>query len=60
MKGRKNSRCMCRCFGGDKPDRLIVATLLINIPGILFAYYIVRPIGEIQGRPYLLYIGLVL
>ena len=48
MKGRKNSCCICRCFGGDRPDRLIIATLLINIPGIFFAYYVAFPVSEIQ------------
>jgi hypothetical protein len=36
-----------RMFGGDKPGRLLVAFLLINIPGLIFHFYAMPDYREI-------------
>ena len=60
MKGRKDSCFRCRCFGGVHPGRLFGTSLLINLPGTFFAYYVALPISQVREKAHLLYIGIIL
>jgi hypothetical protein len=45
-----------RMFGGDKPTRLILAFILINLPGLIFHIYVLPDINHVYGQLYLHYL----
>jgi Na+/melibiose symporter-like transporter len=60
MKGNRKDRIRYRCFGGDRPDRLIMSSLMINIPGVVFNIFVIKPLVNDMGYSPLLYVSIVL
>lgn len=60
MKGKRKDRLRCRCFGGDRPDRLIMSSFMINIPGVVFNIFVIKPLVEDLDYSPFLYMSIVL
>jgi Na+/melibiose symporter-like transporter len=60
MKGKGRKSCQSRCFGGDRPSRLIITFCLINIPGAVFGACVCYPFSKDIGYEYVFYIQIAL